>query len=192
MVIIASCDRADVDFQGKHSDEAFQFHFHQHWIRLIWPSLKLIMWNIILFLIGYFVFSAVGISDAATRHALIVLLTLFFLAAHFEFLTRLYRYYLYTVVVTDKRIHRIKKSLLLVDEHQSLDLWMLQDLYQSQKGLIQNILGYGSIILEAQETILRLHFIPSVKEKSRRLMHLREAARSQMTYSGLMKSPGLG
>lgn len=181
------CNQADVMFQGKHTDEVYQFHFHQHWIRMIWPIVKLLLWNTILFSLGWLVFGVMGVEDDTTRRGLLLILSLFFVLVHFEFITRLYRYYLYVVVVTDKKIHRIKKSLIFIDEHQSVDLWMLQDVFQQQHGLIQNIMAYGTIILEAQETVLRMHFVPSVRNNAHRIMHLREAARSRMNYGGLVR-----
>lgn len=186
MVVTKSCDMADIDFQGKHADEEFHLYFHQHWIRLIWPLTKLIVWNALIFTIGYLMLELVTIEEDITRRLILSFLTIFFLLAHFEFLARFYRYFLYVIVVTDKKIHRIKKSLLTLDDHQSMDLWMLQDINKCQHGIIQNILGFGSIILEAQETIIRIHFTPNISDNYERLMHLRERARARMGYIGGM------
>ncbi len=76
----------------------------------------------------------------------------------------------------------MKKTLLIFDDHQSIDLWMLQDILKCQHGVIQNVFGFGSLILEAQETVLRIHFVPWVTNKYKRLMSLREQARQRMNY----------
>ena len=182
MVIEESCTRADIDFQGKHSEERYQFHFHQHWIRMLWPLCKLIALNAILVSAGVVAFSMLDLSDPVARRSLIGLFSLLFLFSHWEFLCRFYRYYLYVVVVTGKKIHRIKKSLILIDDHQGIDLWMIQDINKIQHGLLQNILGYGTIKVEAQETILRIHFVPHVARRYVELVALREQARRRMNY----------
>ena len=149
---------------------------------MLWPFLKMLLWNTIIFGIGYSVFFMTDITDAQTIHTTLFFLTVFFVLAQFEFLTRFYRFLLYIIIVTDKKIHRIKKSLILTDDHISMDLWMVQDLRKCQNGILQNVLGYGSIILEAQDTILRMHFTPRIVKKYEKLMHLREQARTQMGY----------
>lgn len=184
MVVHSEPTEADINFQGKHADEQLQFYFHQHWIRMLWPLTKLILVNALVLSIGYVLFRVLTIEDDAARRLLLTLFTAFFLITNFEFLVRFYRYLLYVIVVTDKKIHRIKKSLFMLDDHQSMDLWMLQDIFKCQHGIIQNILRFGTLILEAQETIIRIHFAPSVSEKYEKLMHLREQARSKMGYIG--------
>lgn len=175
---------ADTEFQGKHPGEAFQFSFRQHWIRLLWPFTKLIVWHLLIIGIAYVTFAMIRIPDSFTRRATLILLTFFYLLANFEFLARFYRHYLYVIVITDKKIHRIKKSLIILDDHQSIDLWALQDINKYQHGLIQNLLGFGSIELEAQDTLLRIHFTPAIANIYEKLMHLREQARTQMSYRG--------
>jgi hypothetical protein len=185
MVIARSCcSKADLDFQGKHSGEHFQFQFHQHWIRLVWPAVKLLLWNFIILGLGYSVFVMTYISDAWTRRAILILLTLFFVMSQLEFLVKIYRYLLYIVVITDKKLHRIKKTLLMTDDHLSVDLWMAQDIHKCQSGILQNVLGYGSVIVEAQESITRLHFVPRVSKKYEKMLFLREQARAKMGYIG--------
>lgn len=181
MVIVRSCHSADMDFQGRHADEEFHLYFHQHWIRLLWPFTKLMAWNVLIAGIGYLTFIPSPINDAMTRRALLTLFTVFFLFAHVEFLARFYRYFLYVVVATDRKIHRIKKTLLLIDDHQSIDLSMLQDMAKSQHSIIQKIFGFGTVILEAQETMMRLHFMPHIHETYDKLAQLRELARIRVS-----------
>jgi hypothetical protein len=188
MVVDQDCVLADLDFQGKHGAEKFAFYFHQHWIRLLWPLVKMIAWNILIIGGGYATFTMAEVADDFTRRLLLNFLTVFFVIAHFELLVRLYRYFLYVVVVTDKKIHRIKKTLIMFDDHQSIDLWMLQDINKCQHGIVQNLFGFGSIILEVQETILRLHFVPHIEHHYHKFMGLREQARNKMAYYGGSKS----
>jgi hypothetical protein len=122
-----------------------------------------------------------------SRHTIVTILTAFFLLVHFEFLARLYCYLLYVIVVTDRRVHRIKKTLLTLDDHESTDLWVLQDIDKRQHGLIQNLLGFGSLILEAQDTQVRIHFTPRIAEKYERITRLREQARAYISREELFR-----
>ena len=185
MVIARSvAEMADLDFQGKHSGEIFHFQIHQHWVRLVWPLCKFLLWNMIIFGTGYAVFFMEPIVDPFTRRVVLQFLILLFFVAYFEILKRLYRYLLYVVIVTDKKIHRIKKTLIMTDDHISFELSMAQDIHKTQSGIWQNILGYGTITLEAQETIMQLPFVPNVVEKYERIMHIRELCRIQSLRSG--------
>ena len=167
-----------IDFQGKDRSEKFHFYFRQHWIRLFSPFVKMLAWTAGITAISFAIFGTIGQQDSTVRHLTLLLLTGLFLYSQFEFLNAFYKYFLYVVVVTDKKAHRIKKTLITTDEHQSIDLWMIQDINKAQCGIIQNILGYGSITLEAQETIVRLHFVPHISKQYERFMSLKERSRA--------------
>lgn len=162
-------------FQGQSSDEAVQFYFRQHWIRLIPPLFRLLLWTVFLATVLGITVSFTGTEGEMARRAALMLITFFFIISQVEFLMRFLGYFLYVIVVTDRKIHRIKKTLFAVDDHQSIDLRMLQDIHKHQHGLIQNILGFGSLILEAQDTVLKVHFTPRIAKKHTTLMHLRGA-----------------
>ena len=174
---------ADICFQGKDSNEEFSFCFHQHWIRMLWPLIKLIVQTTLIVSAGYITIVMIGISDAPLRRLLLLMLSTLFLLFHIEFLARFYKYFLYVIVVTDKKVHRIKKTLVAINDHQSIDLWMLQDINKCQHGIIQNIFQFGTLILEAQDTILRIHFVPKISHKYEMLTKLRERARSAVSHS---------
>ncbi|MDD5103487.1 MAG: hypothetical protein PHX93_03745 [Candidatus Peribacteraceae bacterium] len=172
---------AGFSFQAKDQAEAFQFYYHQHWIRLLWPFCRLLFWNILIVATGIVMLTGDMFAEPLTRHTILIILTAFFLLAHFEFLARLYHYLLYVIVVSDKRIHRIKKTLLTMDDHESTDLWVLQDIHKRQHGIVQNLFGYGTLILQAQETEVRIHFTPEINRRYAALAHLRERARAYIS-----------
>lgn len=165
-------------FQAKDSSEVFQFYFHQHWIRLVWPLFRLVLWNLLITGTGIVILTSRMFEEPLSRQTILTILTIFFVLAHVEFLMRLYKYLLYVIVVTDKRIHRIKKTLITLDDHESTDLWVLQDINKRQHGVVQNIFGYGTLILQAQETEVRIHFTPEINKRYEALAHLREQART--------------
>ncbi len=162
-----------VRFQGQDPEERFLFYFRQHWIRLVWPLTRMLFWSAGLALIGWILFFLIGIADPAIRHWLLGLLLMIFTLTQWEFLMRLYVHFLYVIIVTDKKIHRIKKTLFSVDDHQCLDLAAFQDMHKVQRGVVQNTFGFGTLILEAQETQLRIHFTPGIKRIYERLLEVR-------------------
>ena len=173
-----------VTFHGKYHEEEFQFFCRQHWIRLMPALFRMILMTLFVGIAGSLLFISPAVQAPESRHVVLAFLILFFLITQFEFLEKFYNHFLYIIIVTDRRIHRIKKTLLLTDDRQSVDLWVLQDIDKVQHGLIQCGLGFGSLIIEAQETVLRLHFIPDVSRKYELLMHLREQARRKAMAMG--------
>ncbi|MEN9560804.1 MAG: hypothetical protein RIQ56_77, partial [Candidatus Parcubacteria bacterium] len=115
---------------------------------------------------------------------LALLLTASLALIQLEFIGRFYRYFLYVCVVTDRKVHRIKKTLLAIDDHQSIDLWVLQDINKHQRGIVQNLFGFGTLILEANDTQMRVHFTPDIGKRYEDLLHLRERAR-ELIRSGM-------
>ena len=170
----------DLLFPGKHEGEHFQFFFRQHPIRLLRPLSRCIGGMAGLAALGYILIISAE-PEESTRHLALAILLLMFILTNVVFLGSLYRYCMYIIVVTDRKIHRIKKTLLAVNDHQTIDLWVLQDIFKSQHGLVQNIFGFGTFIMEAQETQLRLHFIPGIQDKYLAIMKLREQARGMIT-----------
>ncbi|TSC59946.1 MAG: hypothetical protein Greene041662_331 [Candidatus Peregrinibacteria bacterium Greene0416_62] len=174
---------ADIAFLGKNPGEHCQFYFRQHWIRLLRPLIRVTVWSAFVCLALWFF---VGIStpkNVTTRHIALVFLAATWATAHLLFLTAIYRHFLYIIVVTNQRIHRIKRTLITHDDHQTIDLLMLQDVYKSQHGPIQNILGFGTLTLEAQETVLKIHFTPRIAEKYEQILHIKELERSRTMHT---------
>lgn len=171
---------ADVMFQGKDPEERFAFYFRQHWIRLVWPVLQMTFWSAALLTAGYVIFYHLTVQDSTTRHGILLALFLIFASIHIRFLVRIYTYFLYVIIMTDRKVHRIKKTLFSIDDHQSIDIWTFQDVQKQQHGFLQNIFGYGSLILEAQDTELRLHFVPRIAVIHHKLSQIRERAREKM------------
>ena len=177
----------NITFQGMHENEVYAFHYYRHWIKFIWPISKVAFWNsLILTILSILSFSVADIPEVV-RVILFWLLSLSLIFVNLYFLTDLYRRFLYVIVVTDKKVHRIRKTLITINDHRSIDIWSLQDVRKEQHGPLQNLMGYGDIVLEAQETKLRLHFVPDVDEVHKKLLHLREVARQHTSSGQLMQ-----
>lgn len=167
-------------FQGKDEDERFQFYWRKHWIWLMMPFLTMLLWSAGLVGASVWLFLTSEMMDRGVRVSIFTTLFFLFTLVQWSFLMKLYVHSLNVTVVTDRKVHRIKKTLFSIDDHQAIDLWTLQDIHRLQHGILQNILGFGSLILESQETQLKIHFIPRVTNIHERLLHLREVARMAM------------
>ncbi len=166
-------------FQGRDVHEQFQFYFRQHWIRLLGPFSSMIFWSAVLAGSGYVIFGILQVPEWQSRHGILIALFAIFAIVQLNFLLRFYTYFLSIFVITDRRVHRIKKTLLSFDDHQSMDLWNFQEIHKSQHGPIQNLLGFGTLVLEAQDTQMRMHFVPRIARIYGRISHLRERAREK-------------
>lgn len=122
----------------------------------------------------------VGTVDDGSRRMLLVSVTTALILLHFVLLVRFYTFFLYVIVVTDQKVHRIKKTLVALDDQQSLDFWSISDITKQQHGIVQNMFGFGTIVLHGNEE-LKIHFTPRIREKITRLSALRAQARARMT-----------
>lgn len=169
-------------FPGKDVEEHFVFFFRQHWVRLVPRLARIVLQTLVIIGVAWISFVAVGLDNESTDHVLGIILLFAFLITQFELLIVIYRYFMRITIFTDRKVHRIKKTLLLIDEHQSIDLWVLQDIRKNQHGMFQRLLGYGTLVLDAQDTQVRLHFVPQVQKKADILLQLRERAREHMAW----------
>lgn len=170
---------SDISFLGKDPEEICQFYFRQHWIRLWWPLVHLGMWSIFVVMAVWMAQSLPANGNMSMRHIAHIFIAVTWASAHLVFLTAIYRHFLYIIVVTSQRIHRIKRTLITHDDHQTVDLRMLQEIHKSQHGPIQNIFGFGSLTFEAQETVLKIHFIPGIAQKYERILRVKEMERTR-------------
>lgn len=178
--MIARSHTGPLLFPGKDLEEECIFYFRQHWIRLVGPFLRMMGASALVIIAGLVLMSPAPVSSLGLRHTTLLILSALLLFVHLDFLLHFYRYFLYVIIITDKKLHRIKKTLIAVDDHESMDLWVLQDIHKSQHGPIQNLLGFGSLVLEAQNTTLRLHFVPKISDCYDEMMRLKEQARRHM------------
>ena len=173
MVKAARTAGSSMTFPGQDGGEVVQFYFRQHWLRLVKPFVVMVLWTVFVAAAFVVVVSISPAGQSGFRHILLLILCAFVLLSQFTFLTAFYRHFLLVIVVTDRKIHRIKKTLLLVNDHQRIDVTALQDINKSQRGPIQNIFGFGTLTLEAQGTVVRLHFVPDIARKYSEILQLR-------------------
>ena len=170
-----------IQFQGKDPGEEFQFFFHQHWIRLVRPFSLMMVASLLIVAAASILMNPAVITDATSRRGVLLILSVLFLLLQFQFLAAFYRYFLHLIIVTDKKLHKIKKTLVTHDDHQNIDLLNLQTIDKQQHGIVQNVFGFGTLKLEARETQMRVHFVPHIKKIYEIVMHLHLNQRRQAT-----------
>lgn len=171
-------------FPGQNPGETLQFYYRQHWIRLM-RTFHLIIVGTALYALALWLL--VGMPDDDTRRLLLTFSSFAHLFLQLLILARFYRYFLYVIVVTDQKIYRIKKTLVAVDDRQTIDLWSLSDVTMHQHGLFQNIFGFGTLVLHGNEE-LRIHFTPRIRDQLHKISVLRAQARRR-AMGGLPTPP---
>lgn len=165
-----------VHFPGMDPAEDFRFYYRRHWLALAQPTRDYFLWMVAFFALAIAA-GVTGMEDDITRRATTIMLCILFIIPNIIFLTKIYKHFLYIVIVTDKKVHQFKRTLLAVDKHESIDLWMLQDVNKSQRGIVQNIFGFGTLFLEAQNSRIKLHWTPRIDHMYDIIVGLREEAR---------------
>lgn len=164
-----------VTLSGMDEGERIQFFYHQHWMRLR-RAFQAFALGTALYVAALWFLS--GMPDPATRRFLLVTAIFSFFLLQMTLWARFYGYLLYIIVVTDTKIYRIKKTLLMLDDRQTVDLWNLSDVTMRQHGLFQNLFGFGTVVLHGNDE-LRIHFTPKIRSKIHLLATLRTKARSR-------------
>ncbi len=164
-----------ITFPGQASGEVFQFYFRQHWMRL-GRMMQLLVVGVLVYAASLWLM--LGMPEDGTRQTLLICIAAGFILLNLVILARFYIYFLYVVVVTDQKVHRIKKTLVAVDDRLSIDFWSLNDITKRQHGIVQNIFGFGTVVLHGGEQ-LKIHFVPKIGKEIEQLSRLRAHARAR-------------
>jgi hypothetical protein len=159
------------DFQGSDPREMLQFFFRQHWIRLLWPAARTLFWSALIIGAG-----AVAYGVGGAWHPILAALALLFVFCHLQLLARVYRHFLTIIIVTDRKFHHVKRNLLSLNDHHTVDIAMLQDVVRRQSGIVQSVMGYGTVILDVNGKPMRIHFVPHLSDTHEGIMKLRQQA----------------
>ncbi len=130
-------------FKGQLEGELVICVFRKHWISILPTLVSMPGILVVLFLI--FANLPLLVSQGHWMAYLMVFaLGALHAVIHRQFLTVFY-YYLNTVIVTDRRVVLIDKSVFFKDSKTSIDLVNVQDIQKHQVGIFQNFLNYGSL-----------------------------------------------
>lgn len=153
----------DLNFKGQQPDESVVCFFRKHWITML-PHFA--FFGVFLLLIMVLIFNIQSLYDALRpglfKLLFIITTTLSLLYIHYFFL-KIVEHFLTVTILTNCRIVCIAKSLFVIDEKESCDLKMIQEINKHQNGILPSFLHYGdlSVTLSQSAAILRLDKIPN-------------------------------
>jgi hypothetical protein len=149
-------------FPGQEPGERIDAVIHRHWLSLLRdaaPAVGITLLTVIAW------FLPIGPEmDTASRHLIVIVLSVLLIALHGYAASRLYGHFLRAMILTDRKLHHIRKTLLHRDDQRSIEFPILLNVRKHQRGIHQTLLQYGSLILETPETSLTLRFVPRVDE----------------------------
>lgn len=148
------------NFKGQLDDEVVVCVFRRHWIRVLPHLLSIPLLILVLLLIffnlPFFMGATIGVATL-----FVFGLTVLHIFLHRQFLS-VFRYYLQTVVLTNRRVVLVEKSVFFRDFKTSIDLANIQDLQKNQSGLLQTFFNYGSLVfmLSGSSSSMMIDLVP--------------------------------
>ncbi|MBT3864799.1 hypothetical protein HOE67_02885 [Candidatus Peregrinibacteria bacterium] len=183
----------DKYFKGQQFNEELICFFRKHWVTVL-PhiAMGLLLGIIELgFILGFTKVSPFlkeSTFFALVYVAVVILLTVYLHKTFF----RIFGHFMDTYMFTNSRIIDHKKTVILHNSHEMLDVVKIQDIQKSQDGFWRNLLRYGDLVitLSSSKASKSLSYVPNVNFHYRCLSRTkRDAAlrynhlRSQNTVS---------
>lgn len=196
----------DLHFKGQQPHERVVCFFRKHWMTML-PHFALFGLFIILSLWFFFNLSTLYQTFSVGLFKLLflatVVLSLFYI--HYFFL-KLVEHFLTVSIITNCRIVALTKTLFIIDEKESCDLKMIQEINKHQNGILPSLFRYGdlTITLSQSAAILCLRNIPNpefhfrlinrtkqnyIDDRMHMKIHLQEQARQQVPTDGFPEMP---
>ncbi len=127
------------------------------------PLFKAFFWSALLFLSSILSYAGLPLDDTV-RHMVLIPLTLIFLLFQMQLMRKWYEYFLHVVIVTDTKIHRMKKRFLLSENERSVDISSIRDVRREQQGAVQPLMNFGTLELDTAQGEILLHFTPRLRD----------------------------
>lgn len=138
----------DSGFKPDFRYEAIQFFFRRHWTRFFKTICIGLLIGLLVFFVILGLYGLARVLDVYAMRAFFVFITLIL---SFLFLTLFFieviSYYFNLVIVTDHRILMIRKTVFLKNDSAAIDLTKIQDFTAECRGILQNYLRYGNLII---------------------------------------------
>lgn len=130
-------------FKGQLDGEEVICAFRKHWISIL-PTLVSMPGLLVILFLLYTNLPVLVQQGHWMAYLMVFALAALHAIIHRQFLT-VFHYYLNTVILTDRRVVLLDKSVFLKDSKTSIDLVNVQDIQKHQVGFIQNFLNFGSL-----------------------------------------------
>src|SRR5690606_9948235 len=140
-----------------------------HWVRYVAPVSAFL----ILIVISMLLFYMAGVSadrQSIASDALFLLGTVMLLTTFHGIFHLLFSRYLAQIIVTNKRVIKLEQRLLLQDEMMEIPLEKVRSVSAEKHGVMQSILRYGTIVLDAH----RITYVPHPHAVARDIAHVLE------------------
>lgn len=145
-------------------EEMFVTALSTHWIKYAFPIFVLLVTmpiGIGLFAVALYVFEDIPLM----KEALFSVALFFVLLSHHWFFHRILSEAMEDVIITNKRVIWIQEMLFCCDDMRQVPLNKIQGVEVRKHGLLQTILGYGSVWFDTGGTITHdenatMHLVP--------------------------------
>jgi hypothetical protein len=169
----------DLYFKGQQANEELICFFRKHWVTVL-PHIGMglllvgIDIGLILGFAGVSPFLKESVILGVVYVAVIVFMTIY---VHKVFY-RLFGHFMDTYYFTNLRVIDHKKTPLLHDSHETLDVVKIQDIQKSQDGFWKNMLRYGELVitLSSSKASKRVVKVPNVNFHYRCLSRVKRDA----------------
>lgn len=168
-------DNTDRYFKGQQKTEEVICFFRRHWIVLIRPIFVFLFINAVFIVCAMFLFRYPALLMSSLSRALAVsFLAVCTILIH-RFFVELLDYYVSMVIITNFRVIDLKKTIILHDDKDVIDLFQIQDIQKIQDGFAANILNYGLIraILSGAHESKIFHCVPNPDWYFRRINEMK-------------------
>ena len=156
-------DKKDLHFKGQYTDETMVAFFRSHWITML-PHIIMHFFLVVVVAVMLASFPDVifpFFKTAIGNFILPIIILLYTYTVH-RFFIVLVNHFLNMTIITNLRVVELQKAVFIKDLQISLDMGVIQDIKKEQKGIWENILHFGSlIIMMSSSDVHVIRFVPN-------------------------------
>jgi len=173
--------RGDRDkyFKGQQANEELVCFFRKHWVTVLPHIVMGLLVGLIEigFLLGFSKVSPVLKESAFFEFVFVGVVVLLTVYLHKTFF-RLFAHFMDTYVFTNTRIVDHRRTLIMMNDHEAMDVLKIQDIQKRQDGFWKNLLSYGELVvtLSSDKSSKKIRYVPNVNFHYRCLARIKRDA----------------
>ncbi len=169
-----SPDHSHIDFT--HVDEKCLLFFRRHGIYLFFILTRYWLFAMVtligIIFIQRLVANAGGYGILASSEFLMVVMAYLLIIIHAFFLTCI-NYFLDFIMVTNKRVIEVHKSVFLREEMNEIPFDFIRAIHHEKRGILANVLNFGMLNIESNVyQRISMHFIPKSDRKATKISEI--------------------
>ncbi len=172
------------NFKGQLDDERVVCVFRRHWIGLLPHLLSIPLLFFVIFLVFY---NLPNLMREINGMDFLLVLGMLVLHGfiHRQFLI-IFKYYLQTVVLTDRRVVIVEKSVYFKDLKTSIDLVNIQDIQKHQAGFLETFFDYGSLVfmLSGSGSSMTIDLVPRPEYQYKKINEVKHGVQGNAKMAG--------